>query len=47
MRNVSDKSCRINQNTLLMFETFPENYTVYNLQIQYVVVELERLQMTI
>ena len=29
MRNVSDKSCRENQNTFCVQKTFPENRSVY------------------
>ena len=46
MRNVSDKSCRENQNTHFMFSNFSENRTVYEIMSKSVM-EPERPQMTI
>jgi hypothetical protein len=47
MRNVSDKSCRENQNTLFMFNSFfPENYAVYEIMLKNTT-EPDRPQMTV
>jgi hypothetical protein len=47
MRNISDKSCRENQNTLFMFSNLfsPENRTVYEV-VWKSIVELDRPQVT-
>jgi hypothetical protein len=47
MRNISDKSCRENQNTHLLFTNFfSESHVIYEIMCKNVV-QLERPQMTI
>jgi hypothetical protein len=46
MSNVSDKSCRENQNTYFMFNNFSENRAVY-VTVWKIMVEPDRMQMTI
>jgi len=45
IRNISDKSCRENQNTHFIFHIFSENCTVYEICEKKNVVERDRPQM--
>jgi hypothetical protein len=46
MRNVSDKSCRENQNTYFIFNKFSENHAVYEIMWKNMV-EPDRPQITV
>jgi len=47
MRNVSDKSCRENQNSQFVFSSFFENHAVYRGKVKKNTVEPDMLQITI